>query len=123
MPTPEQNAYNASRRIHRTLRGISVTITSDGLTSDVVTAMLGFSGDMLYDEGGTQLGTRHRAYIIRVDEYDVGNGPQEPQRHDIITQVIDGQSLTFEVVEANGTHAAVYDDTNRTYWRVNTKEL
>jgi len=122
MTNPVQRAFNASRTTHKTIMGVSVTITRGDDVSDPVTATIGFSGDMTYDGDGTAHYTKHRAFLIDVADYDVGNGPTNPQRHDVIKQLVNGNLLEFEVFENLGNSVINYDDTDRTWWRVATKE-
>ena len=124
MSNPIQNATAASRTVHKGLAGVNITISRGIATSGVVVATVGFSGETQYDADGTSFYTKHRDYLIDVAEYATTAGtPLLPARHDIITEVISGVSTTFEVVSSNGDEINTYDDKDRTWWRVHTKEV
>jgi hypothetical protein len=121
MVNPVQNAFNVSRQVHKRIMPVDVTISRGLLTSGTVVATIGFSGDMVFDGEVTHY-TKHRAFLIDITEYTVDSVAVSPVRHDIITQTVNGVVTEFQVVDHNATSADNYDDTNRTFWRVNTKE-
>lgn len=124
MTNPIQRAFDSSRIAHKSLGGVDVTISDGVSTSGVVTATLGFSGDYVFDgASNTSHYTKSRAFLIDVSDYDVGAGPISPVRGHIITQTVNGVVSTFEVVDFSGDGPDNYDDTNRTIWRCNTKEI
>lgn len=123
MSNPIRRAFKAHRKVHRKLAGIEITVTRGLNTSAVILATAGFTGETLFDEMGTTTFTKHRDYLVDITDYDLGSGAVEPQRHDIITEVINGVPHTFEVVSANGDKPANYDNRDRTLWRLHTKEI
>ena len=123
MANPTQTAMAASRTVHKTLMGVSITISDGVTTSDAITATVGFSSDVVYDTDGTTMYTRNRDYIVDVADYNVGGAVIEPAKHHVITEVVDGTALTFDVVEDSGDSVAAYEDTKaRKFWRILTKE-
>jgi hypothetical protein len=123
MSSPIRRAFNAHRKVHQKLAGVEITVTRGLNTSSVITATAGFTGETNFDELGQTLFTKHRDYLINIEDYDVGSGAVAPSRHDVITEVINGLPVTFEVTLANQDAAANYDNRDRTLWRVHTKEL
>ncbi len=123
MTNPIRRAFNAHRKVHQTLAGVEITATRGINSSAVILATVGFTGETIFDEMGTTTFTKHRDYLVDATDYDFGSGAIEPQRHDIITEVINGVPCTFEVVSANGDKPANYDNRDRTLWRLHTKEI
>lgn len=122
-PSPEQRAFDASRRVHKQLRGRTITIKrGSNLTLNVVVT-LGFTGEQNFEgEAGFAFGTEFRQYLIDVADYVVDGEVVEPEMHDEFIEVINGKTVIFEVLQDGGATEADHDDTNRTFWRVHTKE-
>ena len=123
MTNPIRRAFKAHRKVHQQLAGVEITITRGLKTSSVITATVGFTGETNYDEMGTTTFTKHRDYLVNIEDYDFGSGAVEPSRHDIITEVINGVPVTFEIVSANGDKPSNYDNRDRTLWRLHAKEM
>lgn len=123
MANPIQNAMIASRKSHKTLGGVEITISRGVTTSGVVVATIGFSGETVYEEDGTTYYTKHRDYLVDVVDYKTTGSALSPQRHDVITESLGGVVHTFEVVSASNDGPDNYDDVDRIMWRVHTKEL
>lgn len=123
MTNPIRRAFKAHRKVHQQLAGVEITITRGLNTSSVITATVGFTGETNYDEMGTTTFTKHRDYLVNIEDYDFGSGAVEPSRHDIITEVINGVPVTFEIVSANGDKPSNYDNRDRTLWRLHAKEM
>lgn len=123
MSNPIRRAFDAHRKVHLQLSGVEITVTRGLNTSAVITATAGFTGETIFDEMGTTLFTKHRDYLIDIADYDLGSGAVEPNRHDVITEVINGLPVTFEVVTSGGDKPANYDNRDRTLWRIHTKEV
>jgi hypothetical protein len=123
MSNPIQNAMNASRKVHKGLGGVSITITRGVTTSGAIVATVGFSGETVYEDNGSSTYTKHRDYLIDVSEYALVSGtPLLPERHDIITESVNGVVSEFEVVSSTSDGVSNYDDKDRIWWRVHTKE-
>ena len=123
MTNPVRRAFNAHRKVQLRLAGVEITVQRGLNTSSVISATVGFTGETNYDEMGMVTYTKHRDYLIDITDYDFGSGAVAPQRHDIVTEVINGVPLTFEVVSANNDAPANYDNRDRNLWRVHTKEV
>jgi len=124
MSNPIQNAMNASRKVHKGLAGVSITITRGVTTSGVIVATVGFSGETIFDGEGGTFYTKHRDYLIDVSEYALVSGtPIKPERHDVITEDLNGVIRTFAVVSTGTDEVSTYDDKDRIWWRVHTKEI
>ena len=123
MSSPIRKAFKAHRKVHLKLAGVEITVTRGLNTSSVISATVGFTGETLCDEYGSTMFTKHRDYLVDIADYDFGSGAVEPQRHDIITEVINGVPVTFEVTSANGDKPANYDNRDRTLWRLHAKEI
>lgn len=122
--SPVQRAFNQSRKAQKRLSGVTITLARGLTSSSLIVATVGFSGDQVFTEDGNTFYTRHRDYLIDVSDYDFGSGAVKPQRHDVITEVINGVPTQFEVVNDSSDDVATYDGTvNRTQWRVHTKEI
>lgn len=123
MTNPIRRAFKAHRKVHQTLAGVEITVTRGLNTSAVILATVGFTGETQFDEMGTTTYTKHRDYLVDIADYDFGSGAVEPSRHDIITEVINGVPVTFEIVSANGDKPSNYDNRDRTLWRLHAKEM
>ena len=123
MSNPIRRAFNAHRKVHLRLAGVEISIQRGLNTSSVISATVGFTGETTYDEMGMVTYTKHRDYLVDITDYDFGSGAVAPQRHDIVTEVINGVPVTFEVVSANNDAPANYDNRDRNLWRVHTKEV
>jgi len=123
MSNPVYRAYLASRVAHKNVRGVTVTVSRGLSTSAPFTATIGFSGTVSYDADGSTLYTKNRDYLIDVALYNIGGSPVEPAHYDVITEVINGEVRTYQVVESNGSGVAEAADANLTVWRVHTKEV
>ena len=124
MKSPEQRAFDASRRSHKILRGVSVTIQRGASLTPNVTATLGFSGEQRFDnEGGFSLVTEFRDYLIDVADYKIDGVVTEPELHDRIIEVVNGRTCIFEALEDGVDDHADHDDTHQTFWRIHTREV
>jgi hypothetical protein len=123
MSNPIRRAFNAHRKVQIRLAGVEISIQRGLNTSSVISATVGFTGETTYDEMGMVTYTKHRDYLVDITDYDFGSGAVAPQRHDIVTEVINGVPVTFEVVSANNDAPANYDNRDRNLWRVHTKEV
>lgn len=123
MPSPIQRAINASRKAHKAIAYVFITVSDGVTTSDSIRATVGFTGDMTYANDMTTHYTKHRAFLVDVADYNIGGSAISPVHGHTIVTLVNGVSTTFEVVDASGTAAANYDDNNRQVWRVNTKEM
>jgi hypothetical protein len=110
--------------VHKQLRGVTVSITRGASTTTGVTATIGFTAEDNYDDdAGFTFHTKMRDYLINVAEYKIDGVVVVPSRHDRITETIQGASVTFEVLQDQNESEADFDDRDRTYWRVHTKEV
>lgn len=124
MKSPEQRAFDASRRVHKTLRGVSVTIKRDSDITPNVTATLGFTGEQNFEgEVGFALSTSFRDYLIDVADYVIDGVATTPALHDQIIEMVNGVTCIFEVLHDGTDTVADHDDTNQTFWRIHTKEV
>ena len=123
MSNPVRKAFKAHRKVHKDLAGVEITVSRGLNTSSVISATVGFTGETLFDEFGATTFTKHRDYLVDIADYDFGSGEVEPQRHDIVTEVINGVPVTFEIVSANGDKPSNYDNRDRTIWRLHAKEI
>jgi hypothetical protein len=123
MSNPAYRAYLASRVAHKNLRGVTVTVSRGINTSAPFTATIGFSGSTSYEADGSTLYTKNRDYLIEVALYNAGGEVLQPAKYDIITEVINGEVRTYQVIDNNGDGAAASADANLTVWRVHTKEI
>lgn len=123
-PSPEQRAWDCSRVAHKQLRGVSITIQRGSSLTPNVVATVGFTGEQMFEgDGGFNLVTDFRDYIIDVADYKIDGVVTDPAINDRIIQVVNGKTCIFEVLhDGTGTHAD-HDDTNQTFWRVHTKEI
>ncbi len=123
MSNPAYRAYRAGRVAQKRLRGVKVTVSRGINTSAPFTVTVGFSGSVTFDAEGSQLFAKNRDYIIDVSDYNVGGDAVVPAKYDVITEVINGVSKTFQVVESNGDGVSETADANMTVWRVHTTEI
>ncbi len=123
MTNPIRKAFNAHRKVHQQLAGVKVTVSRGLSTSAVIVATAGFTGETNFDDMGQTIFTKHRDYLINIEDYDFGSGPVAPSRHDVLTEIINGVPIQFEVTLANKDAADNYDNRDRTIWRVHTKEM
>jgi len=123
MANPANRAYLAARSAHKRLMGVTVTVSRGLNTSAPLTATVGFSGSVTYESDGSSLYTRNRDYLINIAEYNVGGDAVDPQKHDVITEVIHGVVRQFQVLESNGNGVSASSDSGFTVWRVHTKEM
>ena len=97
------------------MRGSSLTTN--------VTVTVGFTGEQNFTgENGFTFGTEFRQYLIDVADYVIDGEEVEPRIHDRIIEVVNGKTVVFEVLHDGDSTVADHDDTQRTFWRVHTKE-
>ncbi len=123
MTNPAYRAYRAGRVAQKIVRGVTVTVGRGIAVSAPFTATVGFSGSMSFETDGSTLYTKNRDYIIDKDAYTVNGVAVDPKQYDIITEVMNGEVKTFQVVESQGNGVAESADANSTVWRVHTKEI
>ena len=123
MTNPAYRAYRAGRVAQKIVRGVTVTVGRGIDVSAPFTATVGFSGSMSFETDGSTLYTKNRDYIIDKDAYTVNGVAVDPKQYDIITEVMNGEVKTFQVVESQGNGVAESADANSTVWRVHTKEI
>ena len=125
MTTPAQRAYNASRKAHKSLLGVKVVVSRGVKTSLTFTATVGQSGSVTYEDDGSTLYTRNRDYYIDVADYIfIGDSEaSKPQRMDIITEIVNGLPVNFQITNVSGEEEFVLHGEQRNVYRVHTKEV
>ena len=125
MTSPAQRAYNASRKAHKSLLGVTVSVSRGIKTTVTFTATVGQSGSIVYADDGSSFYTKNRDYYIDVADYHfTGDADASvPQRMDIITEVVGGESLTFQITNVSGEEEYVLHGEQRNVYRVHTKEV
>lgn len=93
-----------------------------GAVSITLTAWL---GNTLFarntDEPGASVVWGERDYLFAVADLIIGGAVVAPLKDDRITEVIDGQPVTFEVSTPTGEPPARFLDLTRQMWLVHTK--
>ncbi len=100
--------------------GVAVTYTR-GATSLSLTAVV---GNTLFaaaaEPGGARVLWGERDYLVIADDLTLG----VPAEGDRIAEVIDGTTVTFEVMPTDtGEPAFRYSDPQRTVWRLHCKKV
>lgn len=125
MSNPIKRAFNAARKAQKSIGGSQITISRGLKTSEVVIATVGTSSSVTYEDDGTTLYTKTRDYYIDAVDY-IFSGDTEssrPARHDVITEVVDGLPLTFQVTAIAAEEPYVFHGEQRNVYRVHTKEI
>lgn len=73
------------------------------------------------DEPGASVVWGERDYVFAVAELVIDGKQVQPLKDDRITEVIDGQAVTFEIATPTGEPPARYLDLTRQMWIVHTK--
>jgi len=122
---PVKRAFNAARKAQKSIGGSQITISRGLKASEVVVATVGTSSSVTYEDDGTTLYTKSRDYYIDVADYIFTGDAQtsRPARHDVITEVVDGQPLTFQVTAIAAEEPYVFHGEQRNVYRVHTKEI
>ena len=125
MSSPLKRAFNAARSSQKRVGGSQVTIARGLKTSAVVTATVGNSSSVSYDNEGSATYTKQRDYYVDVADYHFTGdaNPSTPNRMDVITEVVDGSVLTFQVTAETSDEAYVFHGEQRTVYKVHTKEM
>lgn len=115
------------RWLNNTLQGaggVSVTYTR-GVQSVTLTAWVGRTAFAQLPGTGTGAAViwGDRDYLVPAADLLLGGQVVTPQRGDRITEVIDGASLTFEVMAPGAEPAWRYSDAGRQTLRVHTKKV
>ena len=123
MSNPARRAYLAARLAHKKLTGTTITVSRGLNTSAPLVATVGKSGTVSYEADGTQTFAKNRDYLIEASAYIINDVLTTPRRFDVITEVINGTPITFEVLDADGDDVSTSTDSGRTVYRVHTKEV
>jgi hypothetical protein len=125
MTSPAKRAYNVARTAHKSLLGSTITVSRGLKTSASFVATVGQSGSIVYEDDGSSFYTKNRDYYIDVSDYHfTGDAePSAPQRMDIITEIVDGQALTFQITNVSGEEEYVHHGEQRNVYRIHTKEV
>lgn len=73
------------------------------------------------DEPGASVVWGERDYLFAVAELVIDGQQVSPLKDDRITEVIDGQPITFEISTPTGEPPARFNDLTRQMWLVHTK--
>lgn len=125
MSNPVKRAFNAARTAQKSMGGSKITISRGLKTSEVVIATVGASSSTTFEDDGTTIYTKTRDYYIDVADYlfSGDSEPSRPARHDVITEVVNGQPLTFQVTAIAAEEPYVFHGEQRNVYRVHTKEI
>ncbi len=131
MSNPLQKAIGAFRQgISKPLAGVAVVVSRgllsngdlNGVTNTTATVGLTQTEDIY--EGSFVVTVRLRDYMIDRTEYIVDGSAVEPQEGDVISQLIDGAEVRFQVTpSANGRPFEETERGGRSIFRVHTKEI
>jgi len=100
--------------------GITVTI-SRGSVSVSATAIVEEKVDENDKSTPRPTSIRPRIYIVAKADYTVGGSAVTPQRGDVITETVNGESQDFEVLPFGDLPAYEPEDADGVRWRVRTK--
>ncbi len=125
MSSPVRRAFNAARLAQKFVGGSKVIISRGLKSSGVVIATVGTSGTVTYEDDGSTLYTKNRDYYIDVADYifEGESEPTTPARHDIITELVNGTSIDFQVTAVAAEDAYAYHGEQRNVFRIHTKEM
>ena len=125
MTNPTERAFATSRLAHKNISGSSITISRGLKSSGVVVATVGEAISITYDDDGGTTYTKSREYFIDTLDYRfIGDATESvPERMDVLTEIVNGEVLTFQVTSATAEEAYVYRGVQRTVLKVNTKEM
>lgn len=127
MTTPVGQASNAARLAQKALAGRSLVlrryVNGVAQTGYVMKATVGETRADEYLESGIVTVTRFRDFFIDVGDYVINGEVTEPQMDDQIDEVIDGQTVTFQVLPAGGGPAYRHSGPTRSVWRVHAREM
>lgn len=125
MTSPAKHAFNAARKAQKSIGGCKITVSRGLRTSETVIATVGTSSSVTYEDDGTTVYTKSRDYYIDVADYIFTGDASvsRPARHDVITEVVNGEPLTFQVTAIAAEEPYVFHGEQRTVFRVHTKEV
>ncbi len=125
MTNPIKRAFNAARKAQKYVGGSKITISRGLKVSEVVVATVGTSGSTTYEDDGSTLYTKNRDYYIDVADYKFSGDAEvsRPARMDIITEVVDGAPVQFQVTAIAAEEPYVFHGEQRNVFRVHTKEM
>lgn len=105
----------------RRLAGVTVTYHR-GAFSVELPATVGSTDITILDGNGFQTIVSSRDYLIEAAALVLDGEQVEPQKGDLIVEVIDGQTCTHQPLDLNGEPSFRYSDPARSQLRIHTKQ-